>query len=60
MSDPVLIEPAQLQKAMTTEPIVVIDTRDPSAYAKGHIPDAVNLRETLPPPKSPAGRARRR
>ena len=45
MSDPVLIEPAQLQKAMTTEPIVVIDTRDPSAYAKGHIPGAVNLRE---------------
>jgi thiosulfate/3-mercaptopyruvate sulfurtransferase len=25
--------------------MVVIDTRDPSAYAKGHLPGAVNLRE---------------
>jgi thiosulfate/3-mercaptopyruvate sulfurtransferase len=41
----VLIEPEQLQQAMTTEPIVVIDTRDPTAYALGHIPGAVNLRE---------------
>ena len=45
MSGQVLIEPAQLQQAMTTEPIVVIDTRDPGAYAKGHIPGAINLRE---------------
>lgn len=45
MNSHVLIEPEQLQQAMTTEPIVVIDTRDPTAYALGHIPGAVNLRE---------------
>lgn len=41
----VLIEPAELQTAMASEPMVVIDTRDPSAYAKGHLPGAVNLRD---------------
>jgi len=41
----VLIEPTELQTAMATEPMVVIDTRDPSVYAKGHLPGAVNLRE---------------
>lgn len=45
MNGQVLIEPALLQQSMTTEPIVVIDTRDPDAYAKGHIPGAINLRE---------------
>ena len=41
----VLIEPADLQAAMASEPMVVIDTRDPDVYAKGHLPGAVNLRE---------------
>jgi len=41
----VLIEPAELQIAMASEPMVVIDTRDPGVYAKGHLPGAVNLRE---------------
>lgn len=41
----VLIEPADLQAAMASEPMVVIDTRDPGVYAKGHLPGAVNLRE---------------
>jgi len=41
----VLIEPAELQTAMASEPMVVIDTRDPDVYAKGHLPGAVNLRE---------------
>ena len=45
MNNHVLIEPAQLQHDMTTEPIVVIDTRDPAVYAQGHIPGAINLRE---------------
>ena len=40
-----LIEPADLQAAMASEPMVVIDTRDPAVYAKGHLPGAVNLRE---------------
>ncbi|MES2366037.1 MAG: sulfurtransferase [Pseudomonadota bacterium] len=45
MSGEVLIEPAQLQLGMEGDPIVVIDTRDPAMYLKGHIPGAVNLRE---------------
>jgi thiosulfate/3-mercaptopyruvate sulfurtransferase len=42
---PVLIAPAELQSLMASEPVVVIDTRDPGAYAAGHLPGAVNLRE---------------
>lgn len=41
----VLIEPVDLQAAMASEPMVVIDTRDPDVYARGHLPGAVNLRE---------------
>jgi thiosulfate/3-mercaptopyruvate sulfurtransferase len=44
-TSPVLISPADLQTLMATEPVVVIDTRDPEAYAAGHLPGAVNLRE---------------
>ena len=40
-----LISPEELAGLMSTEPTVVIDTRDPDAYADGHIPGAVNLRE---------------
>lgn len=45
MNSQVLIEPMQLQQDMTTESLVVIDTRDPAVYAQGHIPGAINLRE---------------
>ncbi|TCJ11642.1 sulfurtransferase [Parasulfuritortus cantonensis] len=41
----VLISPADLETLMASEPVVVIDTRDPGAYAAGHIPGAVNLRD---------------
>lgn len=41
----VLISPAELETLMASEPVVVIDTRDPGAYAAGHIPGAVNLRD---------------
>lgn len=41
----VLIEPAELHALMAAEPVVVIDTRDPAAYAGGHLPGAVNLRD---------------
>ncbi|MEW6118567.1 MAG: sulfurtransferase [Pseudomonadota bacterium] len=41
----VLIEPADLQTLTKTEPVVVIDTRDPETYAKGHLPGAVNVRD---------------
>ena len=28
-----------------SEPIVVIDTRDPATYAAGHLPNAVNIHD---------------
>ncbi len=46
-SDVILISPAQLQELQTTEAVVVIDTRDADTYGLGHIPGAVNLRETF-------------
>ena len=45
MSDTVLISPAELADLLRTQPVVLIDTRDPEAYAGGHLPGAVNLRE---------------
>ncbi len=42
---PVMVSPSELQSLMSTEPVVVIDTRDPDTYAAGHLPGAVNLRE---------------
>jgi thiosulfate/3-mercaptopyruvate sulfurtransferase len=43
----VLISPDQLHSLQSTEPVVVIDTRDADAFATGHIPGAVNLREVF-------------
>ena len=40
-----LITPEALDLLMSTDSVVVIDTRDHEAYALGHIPNAVNLRE---------------
>ncbi len=45
MTEPVLISPAELEALMKSEPVVLIDTRDPAAYAAGHLPGAVNMRE---------------
>lgn len=45
MESGILITPEQLAAAKSTEPLVIIDTRDPDAYASGHIPGAVNLRD---------------
>ena len=42
-----LIAPAQLQTLMSSEPVVLIDTRDADTFAAGHIPGAVNLREVF-------------
>lgn len=44
-SDPVLVSPAELMALQSSEPVVLIDTRDAEAYAAGHIEGAVNLRE---------------
>ncbi len=45
MSTGILISPQELNQAGNSEPLVIIDTRDPEAYAAGHIPGAVNLRD---------------
>jgi thiosulfate/3-mercaptopyruvate sulfurtransferase len=47
MNGNVLIEPAALMAAMQSEPMVIIDTRDPGAYARSHLPGAVNLRDVF-------------
>ncbi|MEO1282521.1 MAG: sulfurtransferase [Pseudomonadota bacterium] len=41
----VLLEPSELKAVMTTEPTVIIDTRDPDSYAAGHLPGAVNVHD---------------
>jgi thiosulfate/3-mercaptopyruvate sulfurtransferase len=41
----VLISPEELVALRQQSPVIVIDTRDPSAYAEGHIDGAVNVRE---------------
>jgi thiosulfate/3-mercaptopyruvate sulfurtransferase len=45
MSEKVLVTPAELSEFMTTEPVVIIDTRDPTTYAAGHLPNAVNVHD---------------
>src|SRR5688572_25581891 len=45
MASQVLITPEELTKLIASEPVVLIDTRDPKSYAAGHIPDAVNMHE---------------
>jgi thiosulfate/3-mercaptopyruvate sulfurtransferase len=39
------VSPAELKALMQAEPLVIIDTRDPAAYAAGHIPGAVNVHD---------------
>ncbi|MDP2355961.1 MAG: sulfurtransferase [Beijerinckiaceae bacterium] len=41
----VLVSAAELSEMSKTSPIVIIDTRNPDAYAAGHIPGAVNMHE---------------
>ena len=46
MNPGILISPVELGEAIDSgEPLVIIDTRDEGAYAAGHIPGAVNLRD---------------
>ncbi len=45
MSEKVLVTPAELSGMMQSEPVVVIDTRDPATYAAGHVPGAVNIHD---------------
>ena len=41
----VLISAGELAEFLKKEPSVVIDTRNPDAYAAGHLPNAVNVHE---------------
>lgn len=45
MSERVLISPSELSDLMTTERVVLIDTRDAPAYAEAHLPGAFNMHE---------------
>ena len=45
MTDKVLVTPAELTDMLTSEPTVLIDTRDPATYAAGHLPGAVNIHD---------------
>ncbi len=41
----VLVSAADVSEMMKGSPVVIIDTRNPDAYAAGHIPGAVNMHE---------------
>src|SRR6202021_1270661 len=41
----VLISASELAELSSREPVVIIDTRNPDAYAAGHLPNAVNVHE---------------
>src|SRR4030081_2905591 len=45
MSEKVLVTPAELSELVKSEPVVIIDSRDPATYAAGHIPGAVNVHD---------------
>ena len=42
-----LLSPQDLTALIASEPVVVIDTRNPEAYAAGHIPGAVNVHDVF-------------
>ena len=41
----VLISAGELAELKSKEPCVIIDTRNPDAYAAGHLPTAFNVHE---------------
>ena len=41
----VLFDPAEMWEYMRNNDVVAIDTRNPSSYAVGHIPHAVNVHD---------------
>lgn len=45
MTAKVLVTPAELSDMMKSEPVVVIDTRDSTSYAAGHLSGAVNIHD---------------
>jgi thiosulfate/3-mercaptopyruvate sulfurtransferase len=59
MSEKVLLTPEELSAMLPSADVVVIDTRNPAAYAEGHIPGAVNIHDifTYLATSTPAGMA---
>jgi thiosulfate/3-mercaptopyruvate sulfurtransferase len=59
MTEKVLLTPAELSAMLGADDVVVIDTRNPDAYAAGHIPGAVNIHDifTYLATSTPAGMA---
>ena len=45
MSEKILLSPAELAAMLATDKVVVIDCRNPDAYAAGHVTGAVNLHD---------------
>jgi thiosulfate/3-mercaptopyruvate sulfurtransferase len=45
MTEKVLLTPTELSEMLGAPDVVVIDTRNPDAYAAGHIPGAVNIHD---------------
>jgi thiosulfate/3-mercaptopyruvate sulfurtransferase len=45
MADKILMEPAELSAVLGNDDVIPIDTRDPEAFAAGHIPGAVNAHD---------------
>ncbi len=45
MTEKVLLTPEELSAMLGADDVVVIDTRNPDAYAAGHIPGAVNIHD---------------
>lgn len=43
----VLITAGELAELVKKEPCVIIDTRNPDAYAAGHLPGAVNVHDVF-------------
>lgn len=58
MADPMLpliVEPSELEAALGTEGLLIVDLNEPGLYAEGHIPGAVNMAfASLIGPRPPA------
>lgn len=40
---PIRLTPAQAKQKMESEPVTILDVRQPQEFAQGHIPGAINL-----------------
>ena len=41
----ILLTPQDLDQLIKNEPTVIIDTRNPEAFATGHVPGAINMHD---------------